>query len=116
MWRCRRSSGRWGFSAEGVQWVVTIYLLTFAGLLLLGGRTADLVGRRTVFMAGVGGFALASLGCALPPSAGGLVAARVVQAAAAAMLTPAALALLITIFAEGAERNRALGIWGRLAG
>jgi EmrB/QacA subfamily drug resistance transporter len=105
-----------GFSAAGVQWVVTVYLLTFAGLLLLGGRTADLVGRRTVFMVGVGGFALASLGCALAPTAGVLVAARVAQAVAAALLTPAALALLITLFAEGAERNRALGIWGAIGG
>lgn len=105
-----------GFSAAGVQWVVTVYLLTFAGLLLLGGRTADLVGRRTVFMVGVGLFALASLGCALAWSAGVLVAARVVQAVAAAMLTPAALALLVTIFVEDAERNRALGIWGAIGG
>jgi MFS family permease len=105
-----------GFSAAGVQWVITVYLLTFAGLLLLGGRTADLVGRRTVFMVGVALFTLASLGCALAPSAGVLLAARVVQGVAAAMLTPAALALLITTFAEGAERNRALGIWGAIGG
>src|SRR4029453_17028523 len=91
-----------GFSAGGVQWVITVYLLTFAGLLLLGGRTADLVGRRTVFMVGVALFTLASLGCALAPSA--------------AMLTPAALALLITTFVEEAERNRALGIWGAIGG
>jgi EmrB/QacA subfamily drug resistance transporter len=105
-----------GFSAAGVQWVITVYLLTFAGLLLLGGRTADLVGRRTVFMVGVALFTLASLGCALAPSAGVLLAARVVQGVAAAMLTPAALALLITTFAGGAERNRALGIWGAIGG
>jgi MFS family permease len=105
-----------GFSAAGVQWVVTVYLLTFAGLLLLGGRTADLVGRRTVFIAGLAGFTVASLGCALAPSAEVLIAARVVQAAAAAMLTPAALALLITTFTEEAERNRALGIWGAIGG
>src|SRR4030095_6323819 len=85
-----------GFSAAGVQWVITVYLLTFAGLLLLGGRTADLVGRRTVFMVGAGLFPPAALGCALPPSAEVLLAARVVQGVAAALLTPAALALLIT--------------------
>jgi EmrB/QacA subfamily drug resistance transporter len=105
-----------GFSAAGVQWVITVYLLTFAGLLLLGGRTADLVGRRTVFMVGVALFTLASLGCALAPSAGVLLAARVVQGVAAALLTPAALALLITTFVEAAERNRALGIWGAIGG
>jgi EmrB/QacA subfamily drug resistance transporter len=105
-----------GFSAAGVQWVITVYLLTFAGLLLLGGRTADLVGRRTVFMVGVALFTLASLGCALAPSAGVLLAARAGQGVAAAMLTPAALALLITTFVEEAERNRALGIWGAIGG
>jgi EmrB/QacA subfamily drug resistance transporter len=105
-----------GFSAAGVQWVITVYLLTFAGLLLLGGRTADLVGRRAVFMVGVALFTLASLGCALAPSAGVLLAARAVQGVAAAMLTPAALALLITTFVEEAERNRALGIWGAIGG
>src|SRR4030095_10972054 len=89
-----------GFSAAGGQWVCKVYLLTFAWLLLLGGRTADLVGRRTVFMVGVVLFTLASLGCALAPSAGVLLAARVVQGVAAAMLTPAALALLITTFVE----------------
>jgi EmrB/QacA subfamily drug resistance transporter len=105
-----------GFSSGGVQWVVSAYLVCFGGLLLLGGRTADLVGRRRVFMAGVGLFAVSSLLCGLAWSEGALVVARVVQGAGAAIMAPTALSLLITVFPEGPDRNRALGIWGGLGG
>jgi EmrB/QacA subfamily drug resistance transporter len=100
------------FSAGDLQWVLSAYLLTFGGLLLLGGRAADLLGRRRVFMVGSGLFALASLGAGLAPTTGALLAARAVQGVAAAIMTPTALSILMTTFPEGAERNRALGIWG----
>ena len=100
-----------GFSAGDLQWVMSAYLLTFGGLLLLGGRTADLFGRRRVFLVGTGLFALASLGAGLAGSAGMLVAARAIQGIAAAVMTPTAMSLLMTTFPEGAERNKALGIW-----
>jgi EmrB/QacA subfamily drug resistance transporter len=105
-----------GFSSVGVQWIITVYILTFGGLLLFGGRTADLLGRRAVFMAGITVFALASLWCGLAWSGSSLLVARVVQGVSAAMLTPAALALVITTFDEGTERNKALGIWGAVGG
>ena len=104
------------FSREGLQWVVTGYAITFGGFLLLGGRAADLLGRRRVFMAGVILFTLASLACGLAFSADMLVAARVVQGLGAAIVSPAALSIVSTMFAEGAERNKALGIWGALGG
>ena len=100
------------FSATNLQWVVSAYALTFGGLLLLGGRAADLLGRRRVFIAGVGLFALASLLAGLAWSDGALVAARALQGVGAAAMTPAALSILMTSFPEGAERNRALGAWG----
>jgi len=100
------------FSAGDLQWVLSAYLLSFGGLLLLGGRAADLLGRRRMFIVGTGLFALASLGAGLAGSAGALLAARVVQGVAAAIMTPTALSILTTTFREGAERNRALGIWG----
>src|SRR4051794_21646590 len=105
-----------GFSAGGLQWVVNAYTLTFGGLLLLGGRVSDLVGRRRVFLIGMGLFATASLAGGLAPSAGVLIAARAVQGVGAALLSPAALALVTVAFPAGRERNLALGIWGGLAG
>src|SRR5215211_6760463 len=105
-----------GFSAGGLQWVMSAYLLTFGGLLLLGGRSADLLGRRRMFMIGVGLFAAASLVCGFAWSDQVLVAARVVQGVAAAIMAPTALSLLMTVFEEGPERNRALGIWGGIGG
>ena len=101
-----------GFSAGDLQWVLSAYLLTFGGLLLLGGRAADLLGRRRVFIVGAGLFALASLGAGLAGTSGALLAARAVQGMAAAIMTPTALSIVMTTFPEGAERNKALGIWG----
>jgi EmrB/QacA subfamily drug resistance transporter len=100
-----------GFSATGLQWVVNAYTLTFAGFLLLGGRAADLFGRRRIFLAGLGLFTLASLACGLAPGPGALVAARAVQGLGAAVLAPATLTILTTTFTEPRERARALGIW-----
>jgi EmrB/QacA subfamily drug resistance transporter len=105
-----------GFSAQGLQWVVSAYALTFAGLLLLGGRAADLLGRRRVFMVGVVLFTLASLLCGLAWSDAALIGARAFQGIGAAIMTPTALSIITTTFAEGAERNKALGIWGALGG
>jgi EmrB/QacA subfamily drug resistance transporter len=100
------------FSAGDLQWVLSAYLLSFGGLLLLGGRTADLLGRRRMFVVGTGLFALASLGAGLAGSAGALLTARVVQGVAAAIMTPTALSIVMTTFPEGTERNKALGVWG----
>jgi EmrB/QacA subfamily drug resistance transporter len=100
------------FSASDLQWVLSAYLLSFGGLLLLGGRAADLLGRRRMFIVGTGLFALASLGAGLAGTAGALLAARVVQGVAAAIMTPTALSILMTTFPEGSERNKALGVWG----
>jgi len=100
------------FSAGDLQWVLSAYLLTFGGLLLLGGRAADLLGRRRMFIVGTGLFALASLGAGLAPSSAVLLSARAVQGVAAAIMTPTALSIVMTTFPEGAERNKALGIWG----
>jgi EmrB/QacA subfamily drug resistance transporter len=100
------------FSAGDLQWILSAYLLTFGGLLLLGGRVADLLGRRRMFVAGTVLFALASLGAGLAGTAAALLAARAVQGVAAAIMTPTALSILMTTFPEGAERNKALGIWG----
>jgi EmrB/QacA subfamily drug resistance transporter len=104
------------FSAQGLQWVVSAYALTFAGLLLLGGRAADLLGRRRVFMVGVVLFTLASLLCGLAWSDQALIGARAFQGVGAAVMTPSALSIITTTFEEGAERNKALGIWGALGG
>jgi EmrB/QacA subfamily drug resistance transporter len=104
------------FSAQGLQWVVSAYALTFAGLLLLGGRAADLLGRRRVFMVGVVVFTAASLLCGLAWSDEALIGARALQGIGAAIMTPSALSVITTTFAEGAERNKALGIWGALGG
>ena len=105
-----------GFSSGDLQWVLSAYLLSFGGLLLLGGRAADLLGRRRVFMIGTGLFALASLACGLAGSVTVLIAARVVQGVAAAIMTPTALSIVTTTFEEGAERNKALGIWAAIGG
>ncbi len=105
-----------GFSTGDLQWVLSAYLLSFGGLLLLGGRAADLLGRRRVFMVGTVLFALASLACGLAGSAAALIAARVVQGVAAAIMTPTALSIVTTTFAEGPERNKALGIWAAIGG
>jgi EmrB/QacA subfamily drug resistance transporter len=102
------------FSETNLQWVVTAYALTFGGFLLLGGRAADLVGRRRVLMFGLALFSAASFGCALSTSDGFLIATRAVQGLGAAILLPAALSIVMNMFAEGAERNKALGIWGGL--
>lgn len=104
------------FSPGGLQWVITAYAITFGGFLLLGGRFADLLGRRIIFMAGVAVFTAASLACGLAGSGSLLIAARVVQGVGAAFLSPAALSIVMTTFEEGAERNRALGIWGAMGG
>jgi EmrB/QacA subfamily drug resistance transporter len=100
------------FGAGHLQWVLSAYLLSFGGLLLLGGRAADLLGRRRMFILGAGLFALASLGAGLAGTTGALLTARAVQGVAAAIMTPTALSLVMTTFPEGAERNKALGVWG----
>jgi EmrB/QacA subfamily drug resistance transporter len=104
------------FTEQNLQWVITAYAITFGGFLLLGGRAADLVGRRRVFMVGVVVFTTASFLCGLAWSEGVLIAARGVQGLGAAIISPAALSIITTTFDEGAERNKALGIWGALGG
>jgi EmrB/QacA subfamily drug resistance transporter len=104
------------FSEQNLQWVVNAYVLVFGGFLLLGGRMADLLGRRRVFMGGLVLFGLASLVAGLASSDGMLIAARAVQGLGGAILSPAALSIVTTTFKEGAERNKALGIWGAVAG
>ncbi|TDD72604.1 DHA2 family efflux MFS transporter permease subunit [Jiangella aurantiaca] len=105
-----------GFAPRDLQWVLSAYALTFGGLLLLGGRSADLVGRRRMFMIGLALFTVASLLCALAWSPAALIVARAFQGVGAAVLTPTALSIVTTTFAEGPERNKALGIWGALGG
>src|SRR3982751_3214103 len=99
-----------------VQWVLIAYAITFGGFLLLGGRMADLLGRKRIFLVGLTLFTLASLFCGLAWSAGVLIVARAVQGIGAAIISPAALSIVTTTFEEGAERNKALGIWGALGG
>jgi EmrB/QacA subfamily drug resistance transporter len=105
-----------GFSPSDLQWVLSAYALTFGGLLLLGGRAADLLGRRRVFMVGLAFFTLASLLCGLAWSPETLIGFRAIQGVGAAIMAPTALSILTTTFAEGPERNKALGIWGSLGG
>lgn len=100
-----------GRSVADLQWVMSAYMLGFGGLLLLGGRAGDLLGRRRIFIVGLGLLAVASLGAGLAGSATTLIAARAAQGVAAAVMAPAALSILMTTFAEGPERNRALGAW-----
>jgi EmrB/QacA subfamily drug resistance transporter len=104
------------FSTTGLQWVVNAYTITFGGFLMLGGRAADLLGRRRVFLAGTALFSVASLLCALASSRGLLLGARALQGFGGAVISPASLSILATTFAEGAPRNRALGVWGAMAG
>jgi EmrB/QacA subfamily drug resistance transporter len=105
-----------GFAQENLQWVITAYTIMFGGTLLLGGRLADLLGRRRLLLVGLGLFSCSSLLCGLAWSEGSLIAFRAAQGLGAALLVPAALALLMTTFAEGRERNLALGIYGAAAG
>jgi len=104
------------FSQQNLQWVASGYLLTYGGFLLLGGRLADLLGRRRVLVAGVIVFGACSLGAGLAQSQGTLIAARVLQGVGAAMMAPAALSILTTTFREGTDRNTALGAWGAVSG
>jgi EmrB/QacA subfamily drug resistance transporter len=105
-----------GFSVQSLQWVLSGYLLTYGGFMLLGGRAADLLGRRRVLTAGIVVFALASLTGGVAQDPAMLVAARLVQGLGAAMMVPAALSTLTTTFSEGADRHKALGAWGGIAG
>src|SRR2546428_2599841 len=101
-----------GFSQENLQWVISAYALFFGGFLLLGGRAADLLGRRRIFLVAVVVFTVASLLAGLAWSEGSLIGARALQGLGAAIITPAALSILSTTFVEGRERNIALGAWG----
>src|SRR3954463_9748232 len=108
-----------GISQTTVEWVIIAYSITFGGFLLLGGRMADLLGRRRVFVVGLIVFTLSSLACGLSHALGSaavLIGARTVQGLGAAIISPAALSIVTTTFTEGAERNKALGIWGALGG
>jgi EmrB/QacA subfamily drug resistance transporter len=104
------------FSQQNLQWVASGYLLTYGGFLLLGGRLADLLGRRRILVAGIGVFAACSLAAGLAQTEGVLIAARVLQGVGAAMMAPAALSILTTTFREGRDRNTALGVWGAISG
>ncbi len=104
------------FSRDNLSWVINAYTLTFGGFLLLGGRMADLLGRRRLFMGGLFLFAAASLAGGLAQSDTWLIAARAVQGLGAALLSPAALSLVTVLFEEGPSRNRAMGVWGAVAG
>jgi EmrB/QacA subfamily drug resistance transporter len=105
-----------GFSQENLQWVISAYALVFGGFLLLGGRLADILGRRRIFVAGLILFTVSSLLAGLAWSEGSLIAARALQGLGAAVISPAALSILTTTFAEGKERNIALGVWGAVGG
>jgi EmrB/QacA subfamily drug resistance transporter len=105
-----------GFSVQDLQWIPSAYLLTYGGFMLLGGRAADLLGRRRVLVAGTSLIGISSLIGGFADSAGVLVAARLAQGAGAAMMLPAALSILTTTFKEGRERNTALGVWGGMGG
>jgi EmrB/QacA subfamily drug resistance transporter len=104
------------FAEKNLQWVITAYALTYGGFLLLGGRAADLLGRRLVFMVGLALFTAASLACGLSTSSEMLIIARGVQGLGAAIVSPAALSIISTTFTEGSERNKALGAWGAVGG
>src|SRR6186713_574590 len=105
-----------GFSQENLQWVISAYALFFGGFLLLGGRSADLLGRRRIFLGGLVVFSAASLLAGLAWSEASLIGARALQGLGAAIITPAALSILSTTFTEGRERNIALGVWGAVGG
>jgi EmrB/QacA subfamily drug resistance transporter len=100
-----------GLTISGLEWITSSYILVFAGLMLLGGRLADVFGRRRVFIAGLAVFTLASLAAGLAGDGGTLIAARAVQGVGAAFLTPTALALITSIFQDGRERGTAIGLW-----
>ena len=104
------------FSQENLQWIITAYAIAFCGFLLIGGRAADLIGRRAVFIVGVAVFTAASLVCGLAQNEGMLIASRAVQGLGGAIISPAALSIVMTSFEEGPERNKALGVWGALGG
>src|SRR5262249_49957956 len=104
------------FPSHDLQWVITAYAITFGGFLLLGGRAADLLGRRRIFILGVVLFTAASFACGVASSEGVLIASRAIQGFGAALVSPAALSIVSTTFTEGAERNKALGIWGAVGG
>ena len=108
--------GELDFAQDDLQWVISAYALVFGGFLLLGGRAADMLGRRRLFLAGLVVFTLASLFAGLAWTDGSLISARVAQGLGAALITPAALSILSTTFAEGRERNIALGAWGAVGG
>src|SRR5436189_1660360 len=108
--------GELDFSQESLQWVISAYAICFGGFLLLGGRLGDLFGRRRVFVVGLLLFSASSLLCGLSWSEGSLIAFRAVQGLGGALLAPGALSILMTTFAEGRERNLALGIWGAASG
>ncbi|HET6696542.1 MAG TPA: MFS transporter, partial [Gaiellaceae bacterium] len=105
-----------GFTTEDLQWVVSGYALTFGGFLLLGGRAGDLLGRRLFFMIGLGLFLVTSLLAGLSTSSEMLIVARLLQGAAGAILSPSVFSIVTVTFQEGAERNKALGILGGIAG
>jgi len=104
-----------GFSGTGLEWVVSAYTLTFGGLMLLGGRAGDLLGRRKMFITGLGVFTAASLAGGLATSQAWLIAARAAQGAGAAIVAPTALALITTTFPEGKPRNRAMGVYAAMS-
>ena len=108
--------GNLHFAQDNLQWVISAYAILFGGALLLGGRLADIFGRRRLFMAGLALFSGSSLLCGISWSEGSLIGFRALQGLGGALLAPAALSILMTTFAEGAERNRALGIWGAASG
>src|ERR1700682_219994 len=108
--------GHLHISRDNLTWVVNAYTLTFGGFLLLGGRLADLLGRRRMFMIGLVVFSLASLAGGFAQSEAWLIVARAIQGLGAAIVSPAALSIVTTTFSEGAERTRALGVWGAVAG
>ena len=103
-----------GLTTSSLQWIVSGYVLGYGGLLLLGGRAADLLGRRRIVMLGLGLFSAASLAAALATGAGFMIGARALQGTGAAIMLPAALSIVMNMFPEGAERNKALGLWGAL--
>src|SRR3954471_12679682 len=105
-----------GFSEQNLSWVLNAYTLMFGGFLLLGGRLADGLGRRRLFMAGIAVFSGASVICGVSQSEGMLLVARGLQGLGGAMVSPAGLSIILTTFVEGHERNRALSIWGAIAG
>ncbi len=103
------------FAPSNLQWVVTAYTLTFGGFLLLGGRMADLYGRRKIFMGAIAAFAVASLACGLAQTDSQLIILRAIQGLAAAIMSPAALSIVLTEFKEGKDRNKAMGVWAAVA-